>query len=232
MKIKLESIEMDKTIQCRAEIDQALVNEYAERMTEGDEFPLVILFGANGKSWIGDGWHRIMAAGSVGFVDIDAEIHSGGRAEALKFALAANAIHGRKRTNADKRRCVEIALREFGGLSSRAVAEMCGVSNHMVDDLRPKALGESPNATRTTTDGRQYPAKRTNGKEKTDMGKENGTETKQPKRVLGPPCFGMQFARLALLDLRQIEKADVEKEQAFEHVEAWIENRRREDHEG
>jgi len=33
------------------------------------------------------------------------------------------------------------------------------VSNHFVDSFR-EALGTVPNATRTTTDGRQYPAKR------------------------------------------------------------------------
>ena len=54
---------------------------------------------------------------------------------------------------------MEIALREFGGLSSRAIAELCGVSNHFVDSIR-EALGTVPNATRTTTDGRQYPARR------------------------------------------------------------------------
>ena len=33
------------------------------------------------------------------------------------------------------------------------------MSNHFVDSFR-EALGTVPNATRTTTDGRQYPAKR------------------------------------------------------------------------
>ena len=220
MKVKLESIEMDTTIQCRAEIDQALVNEYAERMTEGDEFPPVILFGTNGKYWIGDGWHRITAAGSVGFVDIDAEIHSGGRVEALKFALAANAIHGRKRTNADKRRCVEIALREFGNLSDNALAQMCGVHNETVAARRPKQVTDSVTSDkRTGLDGRQHPARRNGGKE--NMGKE--TETKQPKRVLGPPCDGMQFARMAIMDLEQIREDDVQREEAYNTVKGWIE---------
>ena len=51
---------------------------------------------------------------------------------------------------------MEIALKEFASLSSRAIAELCGVSNHFVDSIR-EALGTVPNATRTTSDGRQYP---------------------------------------------------------------------------
>lgn len=56
-----------------------------------------------------------------------------GAIEPLKHALGANAAHGHQRTNADKRRCVEIALREFAGMSNRAIADMCGVSADLVD---------------------------------------------------------------------------------------------------
>ncbi len=82
----------------------------------------------------------------------------GGRKDALQYALGANAANGLRRSNADKRRCVEIALAEFGDLSSRQVAIMCGVSNHMVDDARPEDVGKSPTSTRTDTMGRKQPA--------------------------------------------------------------------------
>lgn len=62
--------------------------------------------------------------------------------------------------SADKRRAVEIALREFPKLSSRAIGKMCGVGHEMVEAARPPALADSANATRTTADGRQYPARR------------------------------------------------------------------------
>ena len=71
-----------------------------------------------------------------------------------------NAIHGQRRTNADKRRCVELAVKEFASLSSRAIAELCGVSKTFVENIRPDASATVANATRTTSDGRQYPAKR------------------------------------------------------------------------
>ena len=162
MRILLKAIQLDTSIQCRTGIKTGTVDEYAERMTEGDVFPPVMLFGDEAQCWPGDGWHRVMAALQMGAVDIEAELHRGGRREALECALKANAVHGLKRTNADKRRCVEIALREFPGISSRAVAEKCGVHVDTVIAHRPQ-VSESdtcpPQVTSTTgRDGKQYPA--------------------------------------------------------------------------
>lgn len=56
---------------------------------------------------------------------------------------------------------MEIALREFGDESNRAIAEMCGVSHQMVNDMRPsvgKVANTAATTTRTGTDGRQYKA--------------------------------------------------------------------------
>ena len=67
---------------------------------------------------------------------------------------------GRTRpTSYATRKPVELAVKEFGGLSSRAIAELCGVSDPFVGQIR-EALQPVSNATRTTSDGRQYPATR------------------------------------------------------------------------
>ena len=79
MRLKLSCIEMDTSIQCRASIDTATVSEYAERMTEGDAFPPVVVYGTAQKCWIADGWHRIMAANQIGLLDIEATVTPGGR---------------------------------------------------------------------------------------------------------------------------------------------------------
>jgi hypothetical protein len=73
----------------------------------------------------------------------------------LKFALAANAAHGLKRTNADKRRSVELALAEWPNLSSRELAKICAVSDMMVGEIRNQ-LQESCSSTRTGADGKEY----------------------------------------------------------------------------
>lgn len=59
----------------------------------------------------------------------------------------------------DKRRCVEIALREFPNLSSRALAELCGVGDRFVRDIRGDDAGAvKPHV--TGADGKRYPAAR------------------------------------------------------------------------
>jgi len=222
MKLDIEAIELDTSIQCRANIDTGLVNEYAEAMAEGEKFPPVLLFGTKDKAWIGDGWHRVFAARQLGDDKIDAKIEPGGRKAALKCALSANAIHGNRRSNADKRRCVEIALREFPNLSSRQIAKMCGVSPGLVDLARPEALPKKGNAppTRTTSDGRQYPATRSKPKPK------EGTrdEETRPARKSGPPSMGMEKAEIAVMHLEEIEPNDTERQQAFDYVKGWIAN--------
>lgn len=162
--VPLSAILMDAGIQCRAAINTETVTGYAERMAARDEFPPVDLFGTDGRYWIGDGWHRIMAATHVGADSIRATVHDGGRHDALKHALGANAKHGHRRSNADKRRCVEIALSEFPTLSSRAIAELCGVSHVFVEGMKPKVetvtTCQAEASTVTGADGKQYPAKK------------------------------------------------------------------------
>lgn len=219
MKLSLDAVQLDTSIQCRAAIDTAVVNEYAERMEAGDIFPPIEVFGAKSKCWIGDGWHRVLAALQRSAASIDAHLGPGGRADALKYALGANALHGHRRTNADKRRCVEIALREFPKLSSRAVAKMCGVSPGFVDGIRPSqvpTVGTSPEE-RTGQDGKQYPARR-----EAEGPPPIVPEDREPIPVLGPPCNGLDFARMALMDLEQIRDDDAQRDAAFEFVLAWI----------
>lgn len=243
MNIKLTAIERDTTIQCRASIDVATVNDYAERMTEGDEFPPVVLFATNGKHWVGDGWHRLLAAEHIGALTIPAEIRKGGRVEALKHALGANAAHGHRRTNADKRRCVEIALREFPKLSSRAVAEMCGVGRDLVDRARqvadsatsateaceqygPAFIAATEAGKRTGADGKQYPAKR-GASCSVGMIDEDEPERDEPKgkETLAPPCNGMHFANIALINLKQIRSDDIERDAAFSMIRRFIDDK-------
>lgn len=230
--MKVAAIELDASIQCRADIDIATVNEYAEAMRDGAEFPPVVLFGTESKCWIGDGWHRVMAAKSIGREDIAANLQPGGRMDALKAALSANAVHGRRRTNADKRCAVAIALREFGKMSDRTIAEMCAVSHTLVENMR-RALSPSIGnecQSRTTSDGRQYPAYRkpapTPAPAPTPVIGQMSSETTlpevTPERIVGPPCVGMQFARIAIMKLSEIRQDDLEREQAFQAVERWI----------
>lgn len=172
--MKVENIELDESIQPRANDDKDAVKEYAACRREGASFPPLDLYGDESHSWIGDGNTRYKAAILNGEKEIEVIIRPGGRMDALKHALGANATHGCRRTTADKRRCVEIALRELAGMSSRSIAEMCGVGDQMVRniksdsqvrDSRTSAVPGQPEDTATATvvgqDGKTYPAKKT-----------------------------------------------------------------------
>jgi len=72
----------------------------------------------------------------------------------------ANDDNGLHRSHADKRRAVEIALREFPKLSSRAIAEMCGVGDDLVLAIRPGQVPENGTSKVIGSDGKTYPAHR------------------------------------------------------------------------
>ena len=157
--MKLDNIELDTSIQCRAAIDMITVAHYAERMQEGDKFEPVILYGTKQQAWIGDGWHRIMAAQQIGAVDIDAVVTAGGRIDALRCALGANGRHGLRRSNADKRRAVELAIAEFADMSDGKLAEICAVDPKTIAGARPVNSGNSRVETRTGKDGKKRAVK-------------------------------------------------------------------------
>jgi len=136
--LPVSEIRLDYALQTRAAIDSAVVTEYAEAMSNGAFFPPIDVYKIGDHHVVADGFHRFQAHQHNGDATIPVIVHPGGRDAAIKHALKANDKHGLKRTNADKRRAVEIALKEFDDLSDSAIAQMCGVSQPFVGSLRPK----------------------------------------------------------------------------------------------
>jgi uncharacterized ParB-like nuclease family protein len=129
-------IRVDGGTQTRAAIDDEVVEDYAEAMASGKALPPVVVFHDGTAYWLADGFHRLAAAIQAGKGTIAAEIRAGGRLDAVRHALGANHGHGLRRTNADQRRCVELALQYFNGQSDRALAELCGVGHQLVGEVR------------------------------------------------------------------------------------------------
>lgn len=136
--VKLSDITADDDLQPRALIKSAVVDEYAEAMQRGESFPPVTLFKDGAAYWLADGYHRFKAAQKAGIESLSAEIRSGTKLDALKFALSANAIHGLRRSSVDKRRAVLIALKEFGDLSNRELGRMVKVDDKTVGKYRER----------------------------------------------------------------------------------------------
>lgn len=134
--ITLSQVRTDANMQIRAAIDEATVTQYAELMTENITMPPIVVFGDGNQYILADGFHRLLAAARNDFLTIEAEIYPGTRADALRYALSANSTHGLRRTNADKRRSVELALAEWPKLSDRELSRVCAVSVNFVGDVR------------------------------------------------------------------------------------------------
>ena len=135
-KLKLAEIVTDAGTQVRAGLNEATVADYAEALADGAKFPPVVVFHDGSRYIAADGFHRIHAAMRIGAPQIECDVRKGSKSDALKFALGCNAHHGLRRTNADKRHAVGMALKEFPKLSDRALAEICIVSDRFVGDMR------------------------------------------------------------------------------------------------
>lgn len=136
--LQLSNIRTDAGTQVRCVITTDIVDEYAERMQEGDKFPPVDVFFDKqlGEFYLADGFHRVAACLKNDFKDVLATVHDGDALAALEFALAANRANGLRRTNADKHHAVVMALQKFSDRSDRKIASLIGVSHPFVANVR------------------------------------------------------------------------------------------------
>ena len=137
--IPLTEIVCDMLLQPRAELHRDWIEEYARDMAAGATFPPIVAFHDGSRYWLADGFHRHYATQAVGGQTILADVRPGTRRDALLYSLSANAAHGYRRTNADKRRAVDIMLAdpEWSGLSDREIAARCLVTQPFVSKRRP-----------------------------------------------------------------------------------------------
>jgi hypothetical protein len=164
-KIAIDKIRTDGGTQAREEIDHDVAGQYADAMAGGAKFPEPVLFHDGKTYWLADGFHRVAAMRANGATHVVCDIRQGDRRAAILFSVGANAKHGLRRTNVDKRRAVMLLLgdEEWVKKSDRWIAEKCGVHHEMVSKLRPELAetASSPTA-RTGQDGktRKLPVRR------------------------------------------------------------------------
>lgn len=131
MKVKIGNLTKDG-LQTRVALDERTVQEYADAMRDGDNFPPVKVFMDGSRCWLADGFHRVEAATRAGRTVIDADTAKGGFIDALRWALGCNAKHGKRVTNEDKQNAMQMAWDNrqqlFGGdPSAPLLAQTCGV---------------------------------------------------------------------------------------------------------
>lgn len=148
--LEIAKIRRDGGTQPRAALDEATIAEYAEAIQAGAEFPAVDVFFDGERYWLADGFHRVAAHERAGKHFVLATLRQGDRRAAVLFSTGVNAEHGLRRNNADKRRAVDVLLRdpEWGKWANREIARQCKVGEALVRTMRD----ELPSAFKTQID--------------------------------------------------------------------------------
>lgn len=138
--LPIDAIKITGGTQSRVALNDDTVADYAEVIRLGGELPPVVAFNDGGSAglWLADGFHRYHAHLRAGAMEIACDVRSGTLRDAVLYSAGANASHGLRRTNDDKRRAVSILLsdEEWSKWSDREIARICGVGNKFVGDVR------------------------------------------------------------------------------------------------
>lgn len=154
--INIADVRVNGGTQSRAAIDRGVVSEYADAIKGGATFPPITVYFDGVSYWLADGFHRYEAYALAQVYDAPADIRQGTQRDAILFSVGANASHGLRRTNDDKRRAVQTLLNdpEWSAWSDREVARACGVSHTFVAGQRGAVTGNvSSERTYTTKHG-------------------------------------------------------------------------------
>jgi uncharacterized ParB-like nuclease family protein len=143
MELELTSIRVDGGTQSRLELNQEVVNEYAEHMKEGGAFPPVVVFHDGSNYWLADGFHRYFATKKNKGKTIQSEVQAGTQEEAILFSFSANSNRGLRMTAADRRNIVirMLTSKTWGGWADAAIARHVGITGMTVGRIR-KGLGK------------------------------------------------------------------------------------------
>jgi hypothetical protein len=183
--IPLNAVRINGGTQSRVELNQSTIGEYAELIRAAVDLPPVVTFFDGATFWLADGFHRFNAHRDAGAMEINAEIRTGTQRDAILFSVGANASHGLRRTNEDKRRAVMTLLNdpEWGAWTQARIAETCGVSREFVSRV---STAQSPSCDRSQDTVRVV--------------ERNGTTYEQNTAGIGKGKLSTKQAMLAKLD--------------------------------
>jgi len=162
--VTLESIDFPGSPHVRAQKpDPEIVAHYAQCYADKKPMPPVVVFydPELKKFYLADGLHRCAAHEQLKRTAVMANVIEGPYMEALRYALTANANHGVRRSNADKRKCIAQALKQWPEVANMQIARLADVDDKTVASVRSE-MEESgklkASDTRVTTDGKTIPA--------------------------------------------------------------------------
>jgi hypothetical protein len=161
--MKLTEITLDLKLMMRVSLNQEIIDEYAQNMLDGDQFPPIIIFNDGDHNYLVEGFKRYYAKKKNGAEIIDADVRMGTYDDAFDYALTvANRLHGERYTQKDKRYQLQMALDmpRYANKSDRELGRILKVSHTFVSNAR-KAIGKQPDVIATTRKGKPVAVKNT-----------------------------------------------------------------------
>lgn len=152
MRIPLNKIDLDQSIDVRDEKSSQCIEEYTEHLKTPGSVPLppVVVFGpdSRGMYFLSEGWHRLTAHQKAGKTSIEAVVKPGGWIDAQDYATSknrSNIKHGWRETRDQKKRILELTIKRHPDWSNERIAEHCGMSRPTVIEARSNLsnLGET-----------------------------------------------------------------------------------------
>lgn len=136
--LNLGALVLDPKLQSRTETNEQTIDDYADAIEMGDEFPPLLVYFDGTHYWLVDGYHRYHAHKKAGKAGVTCDVVNGTFTEAVLRAASVNTKHGMRRTHADKRKAVMTLLDDFqwSDWSNSEIARHCGVSPTFVANLR------------------------------------------------------------------------------------------------
>jgi protein gp37 len=139
MELRIDQIQLHEDLQLRASTNWEHVEDLFEVIQAGNQFKdAPVVFQQDNVYWLADGYHRVYAFQKAGVESAEFDVRDGSFRDAKLHAIQSNMSHGLKRTNADKRRAVEMLLKdeEWAQRSDRWIAETAGVSHTTVSNIK------------------------------------------------------------------------------------------------
>lgn len=180
-KIALTKLRTDGGTQQRVQLSDEHVGELALAISKKKKVPPPVVFHDGEHYWLADGFHTALAHKSLQREFLVVEVREGTQRDAILYSCGANAEHGLKRSNEDKRKAVLTLLAdpEWAQWGDNRIADAVGVSHTFVGNIRaasgcngcnlnedkgsiplPEPEPRNEPEKRVGKDGKSYPAKR------------------------------------------------------------------------
>ena len=231
LSMSLADIRIDGGTQSRESLCESTVSDYSDAMVSGDQFPPIVVFCDGSDNWLADGFHRFHAARKAGLSELQADMRSGTREDALWHAIGANKANGQRPSRGDVRHAVLLALRTWPGKLQSEIAAQVGCAQQYVSRMKSEftTSGElTPPEKVTGRDGKTYPTSKPR-KPVVEVGVKEAEQApvivpsaRASAETLALRESAFNAARSAITRLQEIAETNPFRADAIQDVENWI----------